>query len=67
MLTVKINGKELQLKSSITLEEYIVSKAMQNKAIIVEYNYEIPEKEAWPSIELKEGDNIEILKFIGGG
>ena len=35
--------------------------------VVVEHNSEIPDKEKWDSILINDGDNIEIVKFIGGG
>ncbi|MFO7154969.1 MAG: sulfur carrier protein ThiS [Caldicoprobacter oshimai] len=34
---------------------------------MVEHNYRIVRSEEWQNIVLKENDNLEILKFVGGG
>ena len=35
--------------------------------IAVEINGEIPKRDQWSSIALKESDRIEFIRFVGGG
>ena len=62
-----INGKETEIESSISLYDFLKRTVTNPSSVIVEYNFEIPEKAKWQGIILKEGDNLEIVKFIGGG
>ena len=62
-----INGKETEIESSISLYDYLKQTGINPSSVIVEYNFEIPEKAKWQEVILKEGDNLEIVKFIGGG
>lgn len=62
-----INGKETEIGSSISLYDFLKQTGINPSSVIVEYNFEIPEKVKWQKVILKEGDNLEIVKFIGGG
>lgn len=67
MITLNINGKKVELEGSVSVSGYLESKGISPKAVVVELNYEIPDRLKWPEIILKDGDNLEIVKFIGGG
>jgi sulfur carrier protein len=66
-MKLKINGREQEAKESTSLSDIIKSKGLSEKAIVVEYNYNIMPKEKWHEIILNEADNIEIVSFVGGG
>ncbi len=67
MLTLTVNGKKVELERAISLNGYLESRSINPKTVVVELNYEIPGKQEWGKIDLKDGDNLEIVKFIGGG
>jgi len=66
-MKVKVNGKEVNIDENMTILSLLRWKGVDPSLVVVEHNYEIPEREKWGSVFLKENDNIEIVKFIGGG
>lgn len=66
-MQIKVNGKEVEVGEGLTLLAYIESKGMNPAAVVVEHNYEVPQRETWSRVVLNEKDNIEIVKFMGGG
>ena len=67
MIKIKVNGKETKINEGITLQNFIKSLELNPELVVCELNFMIPSKDIWESIILNEGDNIEIVKFIGGG
>lgn len=67
MCTITVNGKKAELEKPLSIEDYLESAGIDPKIVVVEYNFEIPDKGKWTEITLKDGDNLEIVKFIGGG
>ncbi|KNY29982.1 sulfur carrier protein ThiS [Pseudobacteroides cellulosolvens] len=67
MYTVTVNGKKVELEKILSIKDYLESAGVDPKIVVVEYNFEIPDKSKWNEITLKDGDNLEIVKFIGGG
>jgi len=63
----RINGKEEELFSEISLDSLVENKGLKREMIVIEHNLQIVAKENWCDILLAEGDNIEIVKFMGGG
>lgn len=66
-MKVRVNGKETLIDDSMTVLSLLESKGIDPSMVVVEYNGEIPGKETWDSIFLNDSDNIEIVRFIGGG
>ena len=65
-----LNGHDREfpeLDSDATLPHLI--KLMQLKAdrVAVERNGEIMPRVTWPQVELKAGDKLEVVQFVGGG
>ena len=65
-VVVKINGRDCE-KAGISVAEYLETENYNVKHIVVEYNLEIIPKEQYEKTILKEGDEVEIVSFMGGG
>ena len=65
-MKIFVNGSE-EITELKTIMDYILGKGLDPKTVIVEYNLKIVKRDTWNSIELQEGDNLEILNFVGGG
>ena len=63
---VKINGEELNIAGK-TIAEYLASTNFDPKRIAVERNGDIVPKAKYGETILKDGDNVEIVGFVGGG
>ncbi|MGC7872734.1 sulfur carrier protein ThiS [Desulfosporosinus sp. SYSU MS00001] len=62
-----INGEKAELRDTISLQRWVEGQNIPHNTVIIEYNGEIIPEEHWVSVELKQGDQLEILKFVGGG
>ena len=63
---VKINGQDCD-KAGISVAEYIAAENYNVNHIVVEYNFTIIPKEQYGQTILKDGDEVEIVSFMGGG
>jgi sulfur carrier protein len=66
-MKLRVNGKEELAEDNIALLDYLLAKGINPAAVVVEHNYEVPKRENWKRLILKDNDNLEIVKFIGGG
>jgi sulfur carrier protein len=64
-----LNGKEFPISNlkTQTIQSLIDHLQLKSGTIAIELNGDIPEKKDWSSIQLKNSDKIEIIKFVGGG
>ncbi|MBU5266881.1 sulfur carrier protein ThiS [Virgibacillus proomii] len=67
-MNIRVNGQTLHFsKEKMTIIDLLSSYQLQEKIAVVERNKEIISKEAYRRTELKDGDMIEIVHFVGGG
>ncbi len=66
-MKITVNGKEVELKNSKTVADFIIERNIAGKMFVIEKNLEIIQKENYSTAEIKEGDIIEIVGFVGGG
>ena len=65
-MKLTVNGKPEET-TPCSLLEYIRQKGISPEGIVAELNYKIVKKPDFPDIQLQEGDNLELLSFVGGG
>ena len=69
-MKLNLNGSVVELsaqESPLTLSGLLALHKLKPETVVVEYNRAVPAKDAYDSIEICDGDNIEIVKFMGGG
>lgn len=64
---ITLNGKKIEIDDSTKLIDLLAAKGLEPERTVVEYNFEMVTKEDWDRIVLKENDNLEVLRFVGGG
>ncbi len=68
-MNIKVNGKDQAFdKDSVSVGEMLtLCDVNQPEMVSVQLNGEFVNKEDYPSISIKEGDEIDFLYFMGGG
>jgi thiamine biosynthesis protein ThiS len=66
-MKVSINGEGRSLESALTLSALVDSLGIKPDRVAVELNREIVPREQWPTTQLAEEDQLEIVHFVGGG
>jgi thiamine biosynthesis protein ThiS len=64
---VTVNGNNETIDTGMSLERLLASRAINPQAVVVEVNFDIVPRGRLASVTLKEGDTVEILRFVGGG
>ena len=62
-----VNGKEINLTEDTTVAEYLEQNQYQVKRIAVELNGDILPKYSYSDTMLKDGDRLEVVKFVAVG
>jgi len=65
-VSITVNGKE-EATTAASVMELLQAKKVDPHMVSVEYNGEILERTIFPSTNLKPGDKIEFLYYMGGG
>jgi sulfur carrier protein len=66
-MRLTINGKEQTFSESLTLAQLIEQLGMKGDRVAVELNRDIVSRAQWAETALKDGDQLEIVHFVGGG
>ncbi|WP_418791173.1 sulfur carrier protein ThiS [Phosphitispora sp. TUW77] len=66
-MQIKINGKVTETEPSLSIACLLEARGIMPGAVVVQYNGDIIDKGVWSEIVLKENDELEILRFVGGG
>ncbi|EKQ51564.1 MULTISPECIES: sulfur carrier protein ThiS [unclassified Clostridium] len=64
---VKVNGKEVNIVEEISLEEFLINQGYSLEKTVVELNGEIAPKAQYKQTNIKDGDSLEVISFVGGG
>ena len=67
MITLIINGKERTIDSPTPLVEYLESLEVNIRSIAVAHNGTVIRREEFDDVTLGEGDEVEIVRAVGGG
>ncbi len=66
-MKVVVNGKAVELKEALSLEELLKTLSISNTRVAIAVNNTVIPKEKWASTTLKEGDKVLIVKPVQGG
>lgn len=67
MIVLQVNGKEVQLDGPTTVVAYLEKLGVSPRAVAVEHNGLIVERDAYATTILDAGDTVEIVRMVGGG
>ena len=62
-----INGEPRDFTPPLSLSSLVEQLGMKPDRVAVELNRNIVAREQWTAIALAEGDQLEIVHFVGGG
>ena len=66
-IKIIVNGKQMQVIPKFSLKSLVVKLKIPLNKIAIELNKKIIDKKNISNIQLKKGDKIEIVHFIGAG
>ncbi len=66
-IRVRLNGKDREIQPGLSVQELVESLDLNPQLIVVELNREILARGRLEEIEVSEGDQVELVHFVGGG
>jgi len=64
---MKFNGKEIAIPEGMTLLAFLTAEGFNVSRIAAELNGRIIPKSEYETTRLEEADNLEVVRFVGGG
>jgi len=66
-MRIFVNGESRVVADGASVSQLLETLQVPPERVVVEVNLTILKRAQHPSMLLKEGDQIEIVQFIGGG
>jgi len=67
-IEIRVNGQTRTVPSGVSVEALLRELGIDSFArLAVEINREILPKDRYPGRELRSGDAVEVVQFVGGG
>ena len=67
LVTITLNGDPFDLSGPLTITELLATLEIDARRVAVEHNLVVIKRAAFDSAIVHDGDQIEIVNFVGGG
>lgn len=64
---IKVNGEPIADADGTSVSQFLLTHGYPDKMIAVECNGDIVSRKDWDEVILKDGDTVEVVRFVGGG
>jgi thiazole synthase len=66
-LSISVNGTHRRVAAGTTIAQLAAELGLVPEKVAVERNLEIVPRSTLASVEVQDGDDFEIVTFVGGG
>jgi len=66
-LKILLNGEPYEIPTPLSVSSLLARLAIDPRRVAVEHNLVILKKTAYDSTVVNEGDEVEVVNFVGGG
>ncbi|MBU4154333.1 MAG: sulfur carrier protein ThiS [Proteobacteria bacterium] len=66
-MKILVNGEEKEAPVGVSVSEYVKALGFDPETVVVELDGQILTRADYPSKQLTEGCELELIRFIGGG
>ena len=66
-MLITLNGDPHELPGPLTISALLAHLAIDARRVAVEHNLVVVKRAAFDTTMLREGDQVEIVNFVGGG
>ena len=68
MAKITVNGEAQEVQLPLSLTELINQNDVQQPEMVsVQVNDDFVDRNEWDTLQIKEGDSVDFLYFMGGG
>lgn len=66
-MKITLNGDPLEVAGPLTVSSLLTHLDIDSRRVAVEHNLVVVKRGQYDSTEIKDGDEVEIVNFVGGG
>jgi thiamine biosynthesis protein ThiS len=66
-LTIRLNGEPFEIAGPVTIGTLLAELKIDPRLVAVEHNLVVIKRHLYDATAIGEGDEVEIVRFVGGG
>jgi thiamine biosynthesis protein ThiS len=66
-LTIRLNGEPFEIPGPVSISALLAELKVDPRIVAVEHNVVVVKRQQYETTMVGEGDEIEIVRFVGGG
>ncbi len=66
-MTIRLNGDPFELAGPLSISALLQQLNVDPRRVAIEHNLDIIKRDRYDSTMINEGDEVEIVNFVGGG
>lgn len=66
-VTIRVNGEHRRVRAGMSVADLALDLGLEPAKVAVERNLEIVPRSTLGQVEVEDGDDFEIVTFVGGG
>jgi len=66
-VSIRVNGGHRRVPKGISIADLALELGLEPTKVAVERNLEVVPRSTLASVEIEDGDDFEIVTFVGGG
>ena len=66
-MTIRLNGEPFEIAGPIPISALLAELKIDPRIVAVEHNVTVVKRQQYETTMIAEGDEIEIVRFVGGG
>ena len=66
-MKIRLNGDPFELSGPRTVSALLADLQIDGRRVAIEHNLVVLKRAAFETTEVREGDQVEIVNFVGGG
>lgn len=66
-MTIRLNGEAREVAGPVSISALLTALDLDPRRVAVEHNLVVVRRDAYDSTIVSDGDEIEVVNFVGGG
>ena len=66
-MTIRLNGEPFEIAGPVTISALLARLNIDPRIVAVEHNIVVVKRQRYDHTLVRDGDEIEIVRFVGGG
>jgi thiamine biosynthesis protein ThiS len=66
-VNIRLNGEQYELAGPTTVSELLARLDIDARRVAIEHNLVVVKRATYDTVVIRDGDEVEIVNFVGGG